>query len=290
MKISSIVKPVITLSVVAAAAYGGFHLWHHYMDSAWTRDGRIKAEVINVAPDVSGQVDQIDVVDNQAVHKGDVLFRIDSERFRIALAQAEAISAARRADRDQKQKSSARRAQVDDLVVSNEVRDAASSQASVAAAQYQEAEEAVKTAKLNLARTEIHSPVDGYIVNLKVHAGDYAQVGRPALAVVDRNSFWVSGYFEENKIPLLHINDKVKITLMGANDALDGHVESISRAVADRENATNPDLLANVNPAFSWVRLAQRIPVRIHLDNVPDSTLLSAGMSCTIVAHPKAKA
>jgi len=221
------------------------------------------------------------------VHKGDLLIRIDPERYRIALLQAEAALQARRADLAQKQRSAARRSKVDDLVVSNEVREMADTQSQTASAIVLEAQQQVATAKLNLARTEVHAPVDGYVTNLLVHPGDYAQVGRPQLAVVDKDSFWIYGYFEETKIPSLHEKDPVTITLMSGTQKLQGHIESISRAIADRDNTTTPELLANVNPTFAWVRLAQRIPVRIHIDKVPDKVLLSAGMTCTVIVNPK---
>jgi RND family efflux transporter MFP subunit len=289
-KIQSLLRVVITLIVLAFAVLLGERLWNHYMHSPWTRDGRVQADVINVSADVSGQVIDVAVKDNQLVHKGDLLFRVDPERYRIALSQAEALQQSRRADMQQKQRSAERRSKVDDLIVSNEVREVADSQSQAAGAQFQEAAQQVAAAKLNLARTEIRATVDGYVTNLRVHPGDYAQVGRPQLAIVDKDSFWVYGYFEETKIPTLHENDSVQITLMSGTQTLSGHIESISRAIADRDNTTTPELLANVNPTFSWVRLAQRIPVRIHIDKLPDNVLLSAGMTCTVIVKPQAVA
>ncbi|MBV8666341.1 MAG: HlyD family secretion protein [Burkholderiaceae bacterium] len=283
MKLQNLLRFILTLTVLGIAALLGDRLWNHYMNEPWTRDGRVQADVINVSGDVSGQVAQVNVRDNQQVRKGDILFVVDQERYRIALAQANAVLLARRADFDQKQRSAVRRSKVDDLVVSSEVRELAGTQAQAAAASLEEAQEQVATAKLNLARTEVKAPVDGYVTNLRVHVGDYAQVGRPQLAVVDMNSFWVAGYFEETKIPELKQNAPVRITLMSGTQVLQGHVESIAHAIADRESTTTPDLLANVNPTFSWVRLAQRIPVRIHIDNVPPNVLLSAGMTCTVI-------
>jgi len=286
-KIQTLLRVLITLIVLGAAAFLGNRLWIHYMHEPWTRDGRVQADIINVSADVAGHVVEVLVKDNQLVHKGDLLIRIDPERYRIALLQAEAALQARRADLAQKQRSAERRSKVDDLVVSNEVREMADTQSQTAAANYQEAQQLVATAKLNLARTEVRAPVDGYVTNLLVHPGDYAQVGRPQLAVVDKDSFWIYGYFEETKIPILHVNDPVSITLMSGTQKLQGHIESISRAIADRDNTTTPELLANVNPTFAWVRLAQRIPVRIYIDKVPDNVLLSAGMTCTVIVNPK---
>lgn len=266
MPAQRLIRISLTLIVVAIAAFIGKALWDQYMHSAWTRDGRVKADIINIAPDVSGQVEAVLVSDNQLVRKGEVLFRIDTARYQVALAQAEAAIAMQAAG----------------AVVGKRGKPAAST-----AAQYREAQAELNAVKLNLSRTEVRSPVDGYITNLRVHAGDYAQAGRPALAIVDAHSFWVYGYFEETRIPSLHVNDPVKITLMSGGQVLGGHIESIARAITDRDNTTGSDLLANVNPTFSWVRLAQRIPVRIHLDQVPADVLLTAGMSCTVLVMPK---
>lgn len=285
-KIQMLLRVLITLIVLAAAAYLGNRLWNHYMHAPWTRDGRVQANIINVAADVSGAVVEVLVKDNQLVHKNDLLIRIDPERYRIALLQAEAGLQARRADLAQKQRSAARRSKVDDVVVSSEVRELADTQSQTAQAILQEAQQQVATAKLNLARTEVRATVDGYVTNLLVHPGDYVQVGRAQLAIVDKDSFYIYGYFEETKIQTLHQNDAVSIILMSGNQTLQGHIQSISRAIADRDNTTTPQLLANVNPTFAWVRLAQRIPVRIELDKLPPNVMLSAGMTCTVIVQP----
>ena len=286
-KIHMLLRSLITLLVLAAAVFLGNRLWNHYMHSPWTRDGRVQANIINVTADVSGQVVEVLVKDNQLVHKNDLLIKIDPERFRIALLQAEAVVQARRSDLSQKQRSAERRSKVDDLVVSSEVRELADTQSQTASAAVQEAQQQVAIARLNLARTEVRATVDGYVTNLLVHPGDYVQLGRPQMALVDKDSFYIYGYFEETKIQKLHANDVVSIVLMSGEEPLQGHIESISRAIADRDNITTPELLANVNPTFSWVRLAQRIPVRIHIDKVPPNVVLSAGMTCTVIDHSK---
>lgn len=282
-KIQTLLRILLTLIVLAAAAFLGNRLWNHYMHAPWTRDGRVQANIINVTADVSGQVVEVLVKDNALVHKNDLLLRIDPERYRIALLQAQAVVQARRFELGQKQRSAERRSKVDDLVISNEVRELADTQSQTASAAVQEALQQVATARLNLARTEVRATVDGYVTNLLVHPGDYAQVGRAQMALVDKDSFYIYGYFEETKIQKLHANDAVSIILMSGDEPLQGHIESVSRAIADRDNTTTPELLANVNPTFSWVRLAQRIPVRIHIDKVPQNVLLSAGMTCTVI-------
>jgi multidrug resistance efflux pump len=172
------------------------------------------------------------------------------------------------------------------IVVSSESREASASSASTAAALYQEAEAARDTAALNLKRTEILAPVDGYVTNLDVHPGDFASAGRALLALIDDQSFRVNGYFEETKLPYLHLGDPVRIRLMSGGPELQGHIESISRGITDRDNPAGPRLLADVNPTFNWVRLAQRVPVRIAFDDIPDGLVLASGMTCTVIVMP----
>ncbi|WP_022976661.1 efflux RND transporter periplasmic adaptor subunit [Nevskia ramosa] len=274
--------------IFAAAVVIGLALWRHYQYSPWTRDGRVKADVIAIAPDVSGAVVELRVTENQLVKRGDVLLRIDAERYQHALAEADAAVSARKADYDMKRSEAARRASLSGIVVSSESREASASTASSAAALYHQAQAARDTAALNLKRTEVLAPVDGYVSNLEVHAGDYANAGRPMLALVDAHSFRINGYFEETKLPYLHEGDAVRVRLMSGGPELRGHVDGISRGITDRDNPLGPRLLADVNPTFNWVRLAQRVPVRISLDEVPDGTVLVSGMTCTVIVEPGA--
>ena len=286
MNLRKSLQVVITIAVVAAAVLSSMSLWNRYMNSPWTRDGRVRADVVNVAADVSGPVIRVAVKDNQLVYKGDLLFSVDRERYRLALAKAAALVAARRTEMTMRQQESERRARLESVVVSAEVRENSRSQADSASAMYDEAMVEAETAKLNLARTEVRAPVDGYITNLSVHPGDYASVGRAMLAVIDKNSFWVYGYFEETKLHLLHRGDRVDIRLMDNAPMLKGHVESLARGISDHDNPTGHELLSDVNPVFNWVRLAQRVPVRIKLDPVPEKVHLAAGMTCTVIARP----
>ena len=277
---------VCTIVILAAAVLLSRTLWNKYMDSPWTRDGRVRANVINVAADVSGTVVAVTVKDNQLVHRGDLLFTVDRERYRLALAKASALLAARKAELAMRQQESQRRALLESVVVSAESRDNARSQADSAEAMYQDAVIAQDTAKLNLNRTEVHAPVDGYITNLNVHPGDYASAGEAKLAMIDKNSFWVYGYFEETKLHLLHLGDQVEVRLLGNAPVIQGHIESLARGISDHDNPTSRELLSDVNPVFNWVRLAQRVPVRIRLDKLPKNTHLAAGMTCTVVVRP----
>ncbi|MFX1671998.1 HlyD family secretion protein [Paraburkholderia sp. A2WS-5] len=287
MTIRNIIGFLATALIFAVAILVGRALWVHYMDEPWTRDGRVRAEVVNIAPDVSGAVVELPVRDNQFVHKGDLLMQIDPSHYQIAVEQAQAAVAARKAELTMKQDDARRRADMDSQVVSQESRENASHTANSAQAQYQQALAALDAAKLNLERTRVVSPVDGYITNLQVFRGDYANAGQARLAVVDSHSFWVYGYFEETKLPRVKVGNKADIKLMSGG-TLEGHVESISRGIYDRDNPQSRELLADVNPTFNWVRLAQRVPVRIHIDKVPDGMTLSAGTTCTVVVKPGA--
>lgn len=289
MKPAQLLKPAFsllaTLVILALAVWLGRNLWVNYMDKPWTRDGRVRANIVTVAADVSGQVANVAVRDNQVVKKGDLLMQIDPAHYRVAVRQAEALAAARKAALEMRRASARRRAAMDEQVVSRESREDASGTAAAAAAEYEQALAGLDAARLNLERTEVRAPVDGFITNLNVHQGDYARAGEAKLAIVDEHSFWVYGYFEETKLPHIQVGDSVELQLMNG-ERLEGHVESIARAIYDRDNPPSRELVADVNPTFNWVRLAQRVPVRVHIDKVPDGLTLAAGMTVTVIVHP----
>jgi RND family efflux transporter MFP subunit len=276
---------IATLLILALAIWIGRLLWIHYMDTPWTRDGRVRADVINVAADVSGVVIDVPVKDNQAVKKGDLLMQIDPEHYQLAVKQAEAMVASRKATWEMRKVNANRRKDLDALVISAENREDASNVANSAQADYQLAVAQLEAAQLNLQRTRVLAAVDGYVTNLNVHRGDYARIGEAKMAVVDKNSFWVYGFFEETKLPHVKVGDPADMQLM-SGEVMKGHVESIARAIYDRDNPESRELIADVNPTFNWVRLAQRVPVRIHLDHVPDSVVLAAGITCTVIVNP----
>jgi RND family efflux transporter MFP subunit len=277
---------IATLLVLALAIWIGRTLWVHYMDTPWTRDGRVRADVINVAADVSGTVVDVPVHDNQQVKKGDLLMQIDPDHYELAVKQAQALVASRKATWDMRKVNAKRRADMDNLVISTESRDDASNIALSAQADYQLAVAQLEAAQLNLERTRVLAEVDGYVTNLNVHRGDYARIGEAKMAVVDMHSFWVYGYFEETKLPHVKVGDPADMQLM-SGEVMKGHVESITRAIYDRDNPQSRELTADVNPTFNWVRLAQRVPVRIHLDHVPDGVVLAAGITCTVIVNPE---
>ena len=278
-----------TAFTVLIAVLMGWGLWRYYMLSPWTRDGRVRAETVNVAAEVFGKVTDLKVMENQFVHKGDVLFIIDPEEFRLDLAKAEATLETRRQQMLIQEELSQRRSHLSAEAISKEEQQTSESSAFVANAAYEEAAAQRDLAKLNLKRTVVRSTVNGYVDNLRLRVGDYAVVGQNKLTIVDSDSFWVSGYFEETKLPRIHEGDPAVIELMGVSPKISGHVESISRGIADSNGNTDAQGLANVNPVFYWVRLAQRIPVRIHIDQVPEGITLAAGMTCTVVIKPTLK-
>ncbi|KTS79828.1 membrane protein [Pseudomonas oryzihabitans] len=282
MMLKKLFGVLFTLLVVCLALILGRLLWVHYMNDPWTRDGRVRAEVITIAPDVAGLVTEVAVRDNQWVNKGDLLLQIDPEHYEIAVQQAEATVAARKATLAMRQQNARRRADIDSLVVSRENREDASAAALAAEADLRQAQAQLEAARLNLKRTRVLAPVDGYVTNLSVFKGDYAAAGAPKLAVIDAHSFWVYGYFEETKLPHVQVGAAAEMRLM-SDQVLHGHVESIARGIYDRDNPQSRELTADVNPTFNWVRLAQRVPVRIALDPVPDGVLLAAGTTCTVV-------
>jgi RND family efflux transporter MFP subunit len=277
---------IATLLVLALAIWIGRLLWIQYMETPWTRDGRVRADIINVAADVTGTVVDVPVRDNQQVHKGDLLMQIDPEHYQLAVKKAEAQVASRKATWEMRKLNASRRANMDNMVISTENRDDASNIATSAQADYQLAQAELEAAQLNLKRTKVLSAVDGYVTNLNVHKGDYARIGEAKMAVVDMNSFWVYGFFEETKLPHVRVGDPADMQMM-SGELVKGHVESIARGIYDRDNPESRELIADVNPTFNWVRLAQRVPVRIHLDQVPDGLVLSAGMTCTVIVNPE---
>lgn len=279
----TLARMIATLLIVATGCAGAYELWNYYMLSPWTRDARVRADVVTIAPDVAGFVNDLRVKDNQVVHKGDILFILDQERYKRALATAEANVEASKAQMLLRQNEANRRAKLTTLSISPEAKEDAQLLATAAAAAYDEAVADRSTDELNLERTVIRAPVNGFVTNLTLVVGQYAAVGTQVMALIDSDSYRVEGYFEETKIPVIKPGDPVVIHLMSGGPALQGHVESISRGITDRDNANGPELLANVNPTFEWVRLAQRIPVRMHIDKVPENVRISAGMTCTVV-------
>jgi len=280
----AVVRVVLTLILLVAASFLSYDLASYYLYSPWTRDARIRADVVSVAPDVSGYVDDIRVRNDQFVQKGDVLFVIDQDRYRIAVADAEAVLAARQAQQMMLLAQYQRRLKLSPgYTVAVEDLDNARRQSDAAAANYQQAIASRDSAALNLKRTEVRASVNGFITNLNLAKGTFAAQGKPVMALVDSDSYRVEAYFEETKIPHVRSGASAQIYLMDGSPALQGTVLGIARGITDQDNKDGPELLSSINPTFTWVRLAQRVPVRIHLTDIPPGVLISAGMSCTVV-------
>ena len=288
ISLSAIRRYLVTLAVVLVALFIGWRLWIHYENDPWTRDGRIKADVVQVAPDVTGQVVKLHVIDNQVVNVGDVLFEIDPERFELALRQAKAAEEVAKVTLAQAIRESNRNRELKDLVAT-EVTEQGQSRVEEARAALLQAIVNRDKAQLDLDRTKVVAAVDGIVTNLVLRTGSYVTASHPVMALVDRNSYYAEGYFEETKLPNIAVGDRATIRLMSDDEVLEGHVHSISRGIEDRERTTGGKLMQNINPAFNWVRLVQRIPVRIEFDSIPENVRLVSGQTVTIEVFPSEK-
>ena len=280
---------LITLVAIAVAGVLGRAMWNTYMGAPWTRDGTVRVYVVTMAPQVSGQIVQLPVVDNQFVHKDDLLMVIDPTNYKIAVSLAEAAVQQAQVTAQNAERESRRRQELTSLAVTTEEKQTFESTALAAQAQLQQAQANLDQAKVNLQRTEIRSPVNGWVTNLLAQLGDYATVGQNKISLVDADSFWVDGYFEETNLEPIQVGDPASVKLMGYSQIVRGHVGSIARGINVANAQPNGQGLANVNPIFTWVRLAQRIPVRIHIDEVPEGVVLAAGMTATVQIDPRSR-
>ncbi|MFW0128704.1 efflux RND transporter periplasmic adaptor subunit [Klebsiella michiganensis] len=289
-------KYLSTLLVAALAIIAAWLVWNYYTQSPWTRDGKVRAEQVGVTPQVSGSILQLNVRDNQLVKAGDVLFRIDDTPYKIALLNARAQLAkakaeVARAQAEQKKAASdaSRRRHLsqnfisaEDLENANTALNTATTNLEAAKAVVGVAQATLDHAQWQLTQTEIKAPVDGWVTNLSTRVGDYAAVGHPVFALVDSRSFYVVGYFEETKLRNIRPGDSAQIILYSSKRKLQGHVSSIGRAIVDQSVESGGDLVANIKPNIPWVRLAQRVPVRIEFDHLPPDTILVSGTTCTV--------
>ena len=281
---------VITLVVSGIALVLGLAMWQEYMETPWTRDGTVRAYVVTMAPEVAGRIVELPVANNQFVHKGDLLMTIDPTDYKIAVAVAEAALQQAQANVLNTEREAKRREKLSALeIVPTEQKQIYETNALVAQAQNQQAAANLNRARVNLERTEIRSPVNGWVTNLLAQLGDYANVGQNQISVVDADSFWIDGYFEETNLESIHEGDPATIKLMGYRQLIRGHVGSVARGINVANAQPNGQGLANVNPIFTWVRLAQRIPVSIRIDQVPAGVRLVAGMTATVQINPPAR-
>lgn len=273
---------IVTAIAVAVAGVLGNAMWNTYMGAPWTRDGTVRAYLVTMAPEVSGRIVALPVADNQFVHKGDLLMVIDPINFRIAVSLADAAAQQAKANMQNAEREANRRRRLTDLSVTVEERQTFETRAVADRAQYQQALANLAQARVNLERTEIRSPVNGWVTNLLVQRGDFASTGQNLISITDADSFWVDAYFEETNLGPIRVGDPAEVKLMGYRAILRGHVGSVARAINVANAQPNGQGVATVNPIFTWVRLAQRIPVRIKIDRVPEGVLLVAGMTATV--------
>jgi RND family efflux transporter MFP subunit len=277
-----IIPFLITLVAVALASVLAWAMWQAYMASPWTRDGTVRVYVVTIAPEIAGRIVELPVRDNQFVRKGDLLMVIDPTNFEIAVRQAEAAVNQAQATAQNAAAESARRQKLTTLSVSEEEKQIFASTALSTQAAYQQAVANLDQARVNLQRTRLVSPVDGYVTNLLTQLGDYVNVGQKTISVVNTASFWVDGYFEETSLEDIREGDPATIKLMGYSEVLRGHLDSFARGIVVPNAQPDSSGLASVNPIFTWVRLAQRVPVRVHIDDVPAGVRLAAGMTATV--------
>jgi len=280
-----LVRWSITVLLIVAATIVARWLWGRYETAPWTRDGHVYADVVRVAPDVSGLVTEVLVHDNDLVYKGQLLFVVDRPRYTDALGQADAAVASARATLEQARRVTRRDRALGDLVAT-EAREEDDARVQTSLAALNQAMAARNTARLSLDRTAVTASVNGYVTNLSLRPGDYLGAGMEALAMIDLDSIRIEAYLEETKLRHVEIGDQARIRLMGDEEDLSGHVESIAGGIADDQRSSSPNLLPVVNATFTWVRLAQRIPVRIHVDRMPLGTRLILGRTATVSILP----
>lgn len=276
----------LTLCLVAIAALVALPVWGRYEQTPWTRDGKIRADVLRIAPDVSGLVSEVLVHDNEEVHAGDVIFRIDEARYMLALRMAEAKVDNSKAALDMANRDLVRYRRLDDTTVARQKLEQVETTAQQAEATYRQAQLDRDLAALNLERSSVKAPVNGIVTNLDIHPGDFLTAGVQAVALVDAASLRIEGYFEETKLRQVSIGDRARIRLMGDDAEITGRVESIAAAIADDQRSDAGNLLPKVVPTFSWVRLAQRIPVRIRIDPIPTGIRLVVGTTAAVEIIP----
>jgi RND family efflux transporter MFP subunit len=273
---------LLTGVVVALAGVLGWHLWDYYMNDPWTRDGKVRADIVHLAADVSGIVSEVDAKDNQTVHKGDVIFRIDQARFELALRQAEAQMESGKAALDMANSDLDLYRKLGESSVTRQKIQQAETTVQQDEATYNQAIISRDTAQLNLDRSVVRAPVNGVLTNFSMRPGNYVSAGTAVTALIDTDSYYISGYFEENKLDRIKVGDEALVYLMGSEKPLKGKVTGIAGGIEDRERSDTTAQLANVTPTFTWVRLAQRVPVRVTLDDLPDGTALVAGRTASV--------
>lgn len=280
--IRKIARYAITILLVIIAAIIIFRAWVFYTESPWTRDAKFAADVVAISPDVTGLVTAVPVHDNQLVRKGETLFVIDRPRYQKALAEAQADVEYYQAVVSEKRREAVRRNQLGTSAMSRETIEQANNDLQTSEHQLAKATATRDVATIDLQRTTIVAPADGWITNLNVYPGEYITRGSVAVALVQRNTFYVVAYLEETKLHALQTGYRAEITPLGSNLVLRGTVESIAAGVTDSSSSADSKGMATIDSNLEWVRLAQRVPVRIHLDSQPGNRFPS-GTTATVV-------
>jgi len=275
-------KRAATLLILALAVLAALVIWNSYVTAPWTRDGSVRVQVASIAPEVSGQITEVRVVDNQFVHQGDVLYVIDPFDFHVALGTAKAQLRQNAADLQVKKLQAERRMRLSDLATTAEEQQQYAGAAAQAQAAFDATQQQLAQADINLERTQVRSPVNGYVTNLLMRVGDYAHVGTTNISVIDADSYWIDGYFEETKMAHVCIGDRAEAVLMGYRDPIVGRVQTVTRGISVSNAAPGTQGLPGVDPVYTWVRLAQRVPVRIRITDVPAGVPLISGMTATV--------
>ncbi|MBR0956540.1 biotin/lipoyl-binding protein [Bradyrhizobium japonicum] len=282
-------KHLATVGIALVAIVIAAATWQHYVTAPWTRNGSVRVQVANVAPQVAGKIVELRVADNQFVHKGDVLYVIDPFDFEVAVRIDKALVDQRAADLVVKQAEFDRRQHLSNLATTPEEQQIYAGNAAQAKAAYEAAAHQLAQAELNLKRTSVVSPVDGYVTNLLLRAGNYAVTGISNVSVIDSDSFWIDGYFEETKMARVCVGDRAEAQLVGYSKPILGHVKTVTRGISASNAAAGTQGLPNVDPIYTWVRLAQRVPVRLAIDTVPPDVPLVSGMTATVtIRQPSA--
>lgn len=275
-------KVAATLLVLVVAVLAALVIWDSYVTAPWTRDGSVRVQVAGVAPLISGQITEIRVVDNQYVHQGDVLYVIDPFDFQVALDTDKAVLRQKAADLQVKRVEAERRQHLTDLSTTPEEQQVFVGTAVQAHADFEAAQQQLAQADINLKRTQVRSPVNGYVTNLLMRVGDFAHAGTINVSVIDADSYWIDGYFEETKMAHVCVGDRAEAALMGYRDPIVGRVQTVTRGISVSNAAPSTQGLPNVDPVYTWVRLAQRVPVRIRITDVPPGVPLVSGMTVTV--------
>jgi len=280
--LSAMLRRLATFAIALVAVLVSIVTWDLYVTAPWTRDGRIRVQVASVAPEVAGKIKELRVVDNQFVHKGDILYQIDPFDFEVSFRTSKAVLEQRQADQHVKELQSERRKRLSDLATTPEEQQVYEGSSIQAKAAVDAAQQQVAQADINLQRTQVRSPVNGYVTNLLLREGDYAHTGVSNISIIDTDSFWIDGYFEETKLAQVCVGDRAEAKLMGYALPIVGHVTTVTRGVSVSNAAAGAQGLPNVDPVYTWVTLAQRVPVRIAIDEVPQGVPLVSGTTATV--------